>query len=118
MFRYFFYIFLLLYLLGCSAVFVKKDIVSMLNEKYNAIYTTKVSISIGKNQLLSPGKKIRIYFRSTSDFIAVYAYDVNINREKVFGKNILILIKSDFGKQVFTEKIIKQELQKILRGLE
>ncbi|MCS6985757.1 MAG: type II secretion system-associated lipoprotein [Leptospiraceae bacterium] len=104
----------ILLLLFCSGRFVKKEELLELEKKYSGVYVIKKKIDVGNNETLSEGSRVRLYFRSDSEAIKVYAYPHNQSREMAVGKNILLLFEEDFPDEKYDRSYFEQKLGELI----
>ena len=99
---------------ACSGRFVKKNELVWLKQSYNGQFSLKKEIDIGNNESLPAGSRVRLYFRSSSKDIRVYAYKFNEPRESAIGKNILYLFESDFKDEEYNRKAFLGKLNELI----
>lgn len=110
----FFNFFLLFVFFSCSGRFVKKEELMELEKKYSGVYVMKQKVDVGNNQSVAQGSRVRLYFRSDSDSIKVYAYPFNQSREMAIGKNILLLFEEDFPKETYDRAFLEEKLKELV----
>jgi len=107
-------LFIILTALSCSSRFVKKEEVQEFSKDYEKIYLLKKKIEVGNFETLNENAKVRIYFKTTGDYISVYAYPYSQNREEAVGKNILQLFDTDFPNKKFDPQVLKEKLAMLI----
>ena len=93
----------LLPLIHCSSRLVKKEEIQRISKDYEKVYSLKERVEIGNFDSLNKGAKVKIYFKTTGDYISIYAYPHSQAREEAVGKNVLQLFEADFH---FMDKIL------------
>ena len=99
---------------ACSGRFVKKNELVWLKKSYKGQFSLKKEIDIGNNESLPAGSRVRLYFRSSSKNIRVYAYKFNEPRESAIGKNILYLFESDFEDEEYNRRVFLGKLNELI----
>ncbi|MBV6492152.1 MAG: hypothetical protein LDLANPLL_00143 [Turneriella sp.] len=107
-------LFIILTALSCSSRFVKKEEVQKFSKDYEKIYLLKKKIEVGNFETLNENAKVRIYFKTTGDYISVYAYPYSQNREEAVGKNILQFFDTDFPNKKFDPQVLKEKLAMLI----
>ncbi|HRP68173.1 MAG TPA: type II secretion system-associated lipoprotein [Turneriella sp.] len=103
-----------LILLSCSSRFVKKEDVQEFSKEYEKTYVLKKNIEVGNFETLNEGAKVRVYFKTAGDYIAVYAYPYSQKREEAVGKNILQVFDADFPDKKFNPQVIRDKLAPLI----
>ena len=99
---------------GCGSRFVKKDDVVKVSKDYEKIYVLKERIDIGNFESLNKGAKVRIYFKTTGEYVSVYAYPYSQPREEAQGKSILQLFETDFPNKKFNDQVLRDRIGALL----
>ena len=97
----------------CSGRFVKREELKFLHEKYQGDFILKKKVDVGNNETMKAGTKVKVYFRSDSESVKVYAYKANEPREQAMGKNIIYLFETDFPDEEYDRKIFLQKLDAV-----
>jgi len=103
-----------LFSFACSGRLVKREELKVLNQKYSKEYLLKEKADIGNNRSMKAGTRVKIFFRSDSDSVKVYAYRFNEPREQALGKNILYLFENDFPDEEYTLKYLEEKIDKLI----
>lgn len=102
----------------CTISYIKEDTLKSLQEKYEAVYVCIHDISVGNDEFLKAGTRVRLYFQSGSNSLKVYAYPFETPRERALGKNILYLFDTDFPDNKFMEAVLDKRLNEILKKVQ
>lgn len=102
--------FFLLPLIYCSSRLVKKEEIQRISKDYEKVYSLKERVEIGNFDSLNKGAKVKIYFKTTGDYISIYAYPHSQAREEAVGKNVLQLFETDFPEKKFSETVFRSRL--------
>lgn len=94
---------------------LQEEELKSLHESYNDTYILLKDTDVGNGLTLKAGTRIKLYFKSGSDSIKVYAYLTNQERESVLGKNILYLFDTDFPESEYNRKFLDAKLEKLMR---
>lgn len=100
--------------LYCGSRFVKKEEVHRISKDYEKVYVLKERIDIGNFDSLNKGAKIRVYFKTTGEYISVYAYPYSQPREEAQGKCILQIFESEFPDKKFKEELLRQRVDALI----
>lgn len=100
--------------IGCGSRFVKKEEVVKFSKEYDKVYTLKERIEIGNFETLNKGAKMRIYFKTTGEYISIYAYPYSQPREEAQGKCILQVFETDFPDKKFKDQILRDRIAVLL----
>lgn len=101
-------------LVGCGSRLVKKEDIQRISKDYEGVYVLRETVETGNFDSLTKGARVRIFFKATNDYIAVYAYPHTQPREEAVGKNILQLFESDFPNRKFDEQFLRKRLAQLL----
>lgn len=103
-------LFLGAFVLACGGKFVRKEQVQQISKDYEGVYVLKEKVDVGNFDTLNKGAKVKIYFKTSGDYVAVQAYPYSQPREEAVGKNILQLFEGDFPDKKFDEKIFRERI--------
>jgi len=106
------------FIVNCTLNFVKDDVLKQLDKKYEGVYVSIVDIQTGNDDKIPAGTRIRLYFLSAPTSVKVYAYPLDISREKALGQNILYLFESDFPDNQFVEALLDKKLREIVKKVD
>jgi len=106
--------FLILLMISCSGKFVRKEELQKIAADYTGVYSIKEKIDIGNRDSLNKGAKIKIYFKTSGEFVSVYAYPYSQSREEAVGKNILQLFQTDFPNKKFSDSVFRERLNELI----
>lgn len=96
--------------LECGSAFIRKSDVKDLSKNYEGEYSVRERIDVGNFENLNKGARVKIFFKTTGDYVTVYAYPYSQAREEAVGKNILQLFEQDFPDRKFSTKYIEERL--------
>lgn len=96
--------------LQCGSAFIRKADVKDLSKNYEGEYSVRERIDVGNFENLNKGARVKIFFKSTGDYVTVYAYPYSQAREEAVGKNILQLFEQDFPERKFSAQYIEERL--------
>lgn len=101
-------------LFACSSRLVKKEEIVRISKEYEKVYVLKEKIDVGNFDSLNKGAKVRIFFKTSGDYVSIYAYPYSQPREEAVGKNILQLFESDFPNKKFSEQVLRERIAALL----
>jgi len=107
---------LILIAFSCSGKFVRKEEIQKIAADYTGVYALKEKIDIGNRDSLNKGAKVKIYFKTSGEFVSVYAYPYSQSREEAVGKNILQLFQADFPNKKFNETVFRERLGELIES--
>lgn len=96
--------------LACGGKFVRKDEVQRISKDYEGVFVLKDRVDVGNFDTLNKGAKVKLYFKTAGDYVAVQAYPYSQPREEAVGKNILQLFEGDFPDKKFNEQFLRERL--------
>jgi len=99
---------------ACSSRLVKKEEIQRISKDYEKVYTLKDRVEVGNFDSLGKGAKVRLYFKTTGEYVSVYAYPYSQLREEASGKNILQLFEGDFPNKKFSEEILRSRIANLV----
>jgi len=109
-------IFFILSLIFCSGRFVVREKLKELNKKWaiDKIYILNEDVDVGNGEIVKKGAKIKIWIVSDSFSVKVKAYEHNLTRENVIGKNIVFMYEAQFKNEDFERKVFEDKLSKLI----